>query len=505
MTGEAAALRQMLAGLAGSETKEADLLFLQLEPDVARLLELCAIPHTFDPVLVGVLDPSATAELIDAFIVEISLLPTVTALKDCFLLHDVIREQMFLRWLAPERRAIFSDASRRLAKHFASAHPQDSAQAEAYRPIIVFHGVGADFDRGFKAFQELYREYREASRYSACEVLVRMVGEYRSVMTSLQVAWLTYYEAESASDGRNPQRALALLQQLRQHQELPVDLAIRVLVHMSAALREMRQSHRAATSAREALDLTSSDKGRHLRYLARQELGLIARDQGEVEVAEYNLRKAARLALANGDCLSVARAYNSLGTVMQKIAPRKAIEFFQASVSNLLTADNNVRLAQVYNNLGTAYANVGDWENARSSYERSLEIKRAGADLHGQALTLLNMSRVYQTQRKDFAARNALTESATLFEATQNPASAAAARRELARIMWNSGSRNEAADEACAAVTLFQRANLSKSARGLEREFKRRFNRGRRLFLSIISIIVLGIIVSVILVHFFML
>ena len=137
MSDDAAALRQMLAGLAESESKEADLLLLQLEPEVAQLLELCAIPHAFDRVLVKVVDPSAARPLVDAFMAEVSSLSAVTELKDSFVLHDVVREQMFRRWLAPERRATFSATSDRLAEHFAAVAPDDAARAEANRPIIV--------------------------------------------------------------------------------------------------------------------------------------------------------------------------------------------------------------------------------------------------------------------------------------------------------------------------------------------------------------------------------
>src|SRR6202040_3769191 len=120
-----------------------------------------------------------------------------------------------------------------------------------------------------------------------------------------------------------------------------------------------------------------------------------------------------------------------------------------------LTADA-VRRAQVLNNLGLAYANVGEWGKSLQSFEQSLEIKRAATDLYGQALSLLNVARVHRARQQPFAARNALTESAALFEAVHDPGSAAAARQELARVLRLAGETEQARREAVAALGLFQ-------------------------------------------------
>jgi hypothetical protein len=65
------------------------------------------------------------------------------------------------------------------------------------------------------------------------------------VLSPLQSAWLTYCEARTATDSRNPARAATLLTPLMDA-NLPVGLAVRVLVHLSAAYRETNP----ATAAR---------------------------------------------------------------------------------------------------------------------------------------------------------------------------------------------------------------------------------------------------------------
>ncbi len=226
------------------------------------------------------------------------------------------------------------------------------------------------------------------------------------MLSEHQRSWLTFYDAETAKDGYDLGRAVLLLTGLTR-QELEPALAIRAHVHLSAALRGLRRLEAANKKAQRALQLASaSPEGSALLHLVHQELGLIARDEGDVERASYHLRRTIELGTAVGDRLVVASAFNGLGTVLQKLDPRQAITVLEAGAARL--EGDAVRRAQVLNNLGLAYANVGDWARSQQSFERSLEIKRAAADLHGQALSLLNVARVYQTRQQPFAARNAL-------------------------------------------------------------------------------------------------
>jgi tetratricopeptide (TPR) repeat protein len=471
MSGDAAAnLQQILAGLAAAETQDADLVLMQLDPEPARLLDLCAIPHLFGLELVRVLDPQASPELIEAFMGEVQSLPSVRQLGDCFALHDTVRAQLFERWLQPSRRADFTTASARLAEHYEAASRSDGqGQAEAIEPVIMFHRIGVDLEAGFGFFKNLYSEYRESARYSACEGLVRLVAEYRPVLSDRQLSWLTFYEAETARDGHDLARALSLLTTLT-GQRLEPALAIRAHLHLSAALRSLRRLEAAGKQARRALQLASAHpEGRALLHLVHQEIGLIARDEGDVEKASHHLRRTIELGTAVRDRLAVASAYNGLGTVLQKFDPRQAITVLEAGAARL--EGDVVRRAQVLNNLGLAYANVGDWAESQQSFERSLEIKRAAADLYGQALSLLNVARVHQARQQPFAARNALTESATLFETVRDSGSAATARRELARVLRTAGETERAREEAASAVRLFQQTGRSIEAQAVQREF----------------------------------
>jgi len=463
-------LRQILAELAGTETQDADLVLMQLDPQPAQLLELCAIPHLFDHDVVRVLDPRAPVDVVDSFMDEVQSLPSIRQIGDCFAIHDIVRGQLFERWLQPERHREFVEASRRLAEHYETAsHGGNQAQAEANEPAVMFHRMGVDLEDGFRVFQDLYRRYRESARYSACEGLVRLVAEYRPVLPDRLRAWLSFYEAETARDSRDLTRALSLLGELSRQDREPA-LALRAHLQLSAVLRALRRTEEASEAATRALQIASAAAdGAASLHLVHQELGLIARDKGDVEEASQHLRLAIELGTAAEDRLMIASAYNSLGTVLQKFDPKEAITVLESGAAQL--AADALRHAQVLNNLGLAYANVGDWVKALQSFERSLEIKRASADLYGQAVTLLNVARVYQARAQQFAMRNALTESAALFETVRDPGSAAAARRDLARALRQAGESGEANSESVKAIALFQEAGRMAEAQALEREF----------------------------------
>jgi tetratricopeptide (TPR) repeat protein len=471
MTSDAtASLQRILVGLAGAETQDADLVLMQLDPQPARLLDLCAIPHLFDSELVRVLDPQASLELIEIFMGEVQSLPSVRQLGDSFALHDTVRSQLFERWLQPLRHTDFVTASLRLAEHYeGTSRSGGQAEAEANEPVVMFHRIGANLEAGFGSFQNLYRRYRESARYSACDGLVRLVAEYHPILSDQQRSWLTFYDAETARDVHDLERAVLLLTELTRQEPEPA-LAIRVHVNLSAVLRGLRRLEAAREQARLALQLASAyPEGGALAHLAHQELGLIARDEGDVEKAGHHLRLALELGTATGDRLVVASAYNGLGTVLQKFDPRQAIMVLESGAAQL--EGDALRRAQVLNNLGLAYANVGDWAKSQQSFQWSLEIKRAAADLYGQALTLLNVARVYQARRQPFAARNALIESATLFETVRDSGSAAAARRELARVLRLAGEAEQAMHEAATAVRLFEQTGRGADAQALRWEF----------------------------------
>lgn len=466
----AEALRQILADLARPGREDADLLLMQLQPKSAGLLERCAIPHLFDEEILRVLAPTLPAEAIDAFLEEIGTLPAIRQVGDCLALHDIVRGQIFARWLAPERRTEFAAISDRLVAHFEIEAIAPEA-AESTELALLFHRIGSDPDAGFRALEDTYRSWRETARYGAAAALVRLAGEYRKLLTPDQLAWLSFYEAEVAFDGRDLAGATGRLTEMAAG-PLATPLAIRAALLLSNVLRQEGRAAAALPHARRALDLALTPEGGSLLHRVHLELGAIAREQGEVDDAIRELRWAVEAAKAAGDRLALASAYNSLGTLLGRSEPRAAIDSMEAAAALLTKEGDAARRAQLLNNLGIAYGNAGEWDKARGVLEESLAIKRRASELHGLALTLLNLARVFSAKGERIAARNALAEAAKHFEATRDARHAAAARTELARVLLReSGEPDEARREAGNAARLLEAAGRADDARAVQVEF----------------------------------
>jgi tetratricopeptide (TPR) repeat protein len=470
MTDFTARFQQLVSDLTTSDSQEADLLLLQLPPSMARLVRLCAIPHLFDASVLRVLEPALALESASETMEEFRALPAINPVANCLALHDVVRRQLFLQWLAPESREEFQAVSSRLAIHF-QAGPVDDAAGTTVEFSHIFHLVGADFDEGFRDFQRTYAERRDRSRFSDCAALVRLLREYEPVLPPHQLSWLKYYEAEIADDNRDWAQAVQRLDQLLQ-QDIPDAVRCQALLRSGSLLRRMKRLDDAVSRCRQCLALLARRPDSDLpARLVHHELGIIARDGGNFDEAKTELESALELANREGDRIDVAMAYNSLGTLLLQAAPQDAVAALKKCMERLYPGQDSVKIAQVLNNLAIAYANAGDWSHSESHYVQSLTIKREAGDLHGLASTLLNVARVYRKQQKSHDARNALLESAVLFERTKDAAMAARVHRELARLARTDGVAAEADRHAAQALELFVQSSDDAEAAATRLEF----------------------------------
>jgi tetratricopeptide (TPR) repeat protein len=477
---------------------ESGLLLLRLSDESAHRIRLCAIPHTFDAEILRVLEPTLAPAAADAFLEECREHPEIVQLADCLALHDVIRDQLFREWLTPARRAEFAGASRRLAEHYrmaVGASPPAAVRERAY----IFHLLGADLDEGFREFQHVYQERRDQSRFSECESLVRLLREYLSVLGPLQCAWMRYYEAEIADDNRQYAQAAERLEALLR-EGIPDEVRCMALLRLGSLRRRMGQFELAERHCRECLELSARiATSRPPARLVHNELGIVARDRGNFSEARRELELALELAKIDGDRADLALAYNSYGLLLLKPEPREAIAPLDACFKLLDPQQDGVRIAQVLNNLGLAHADLGEWNESANYYSRSLDIKRAAGDLHGLALTLLNIARVHRALNELAKAREALTESAALFERLNEPLQAARAHRELARLALTAGGSEDVAAHGRRALELFTAAGNAPEAALTRKEFRLDGARKSRRIVWIVLVIVVVILVASIL------
>jgi tetratricopeptide (TPR) repeat protein len=482
MTDIVSDFQSLIDRLSSSSSKESDLLLLQLDPISAHRIRLCAIPHTFDAAVLRLLDLSLDASTADEAMREYQSLAAVVQLPNSLALHDVIREQLFQQWLLPERRDEFSSVSRRLAQYYEPDQSTTAVERAAKENGFVFHMYGADPDEGFKCFQLLYAKRREQLNTSGCAILVRLLREYDTSLSSTHSGWLTFYEAEIASDSRDWLRAQNLLNNLLAKDIAP-NLRSMALLRLGSVLRQSGHFKDAEAACLQALKLIDGSLSVHMDggaslHLVHYQLGLIARDQGDVERARKFLEDAVRLAKAARIQTDVVAASNSLGTLLLRDSPREAIRIFTECVNLLSPLRDGVRIAQIMNNLAIAHANAGEWDQSESYYQKSLDIKRADADYHGQASTLFNMARLYKSLNKLRQAHDAISEAAALFEKVHDIKSSALAYRELAR-MDRASRSGPAKDNAIKALTYYKDSGQTREYETTMREFSDLLGRRR--------------------------
>jgi tetratricopeptide (TPR) repeat protein len=463
-------LQELIGGLSSSQSQESDLMLMQLDGENAHRLRLCAIPHAFDQDVLRVLDSQLGADQAKQTLEEFQKLPAVTPLGDCLTLHDVVRQQLFAQWLAPERREEFSAVSARLADHYRPRANDSAIEVANKQPSWLFHLLGADPEQGFSEFQSIYRARRDQGRFSECESLVRLLREYASALGPDKHDWFTYYQAEVADNNRNWTGALEYLEPLLAR-NLPSEFRSLVLLRTGSVLRRLGRLDQARARCLEALEISDRLEPGAARHLIHHELGLIARDNNDFEGARTELERAIDLAKAASSPRDVVIAYNSLGTLLLKPAPRDAAKLFRECLSLLDPEKDKLRIAQVLNNLGLASADIQEWQAGEEYYIRSLQIKREAGDLYGEASTLLNVSRVYRAEQKWDEARGALMTSAKLFEDVHDVVNAGRVLRELARLTRFLKADSATTHYANRAVECFRRADREAEAQDVLREF----------------------------------
>lgn len=491
-------LQELIGELASSQSRESDLLLLQLDEENGRRLRLCAIPHSFDAATLQVLDPSLSRQDAEFTLEQFQTLPAVAQSGDCLVLHDVARQELFSQWLSPEHRQEFAAASARLVTFYQPDEHDSPVEAAIRQTSRLFHLLGADPEAGLREFQIAYQSRRSQGRFGDCESLLRLLREYEPALEGEQRNWLDYYRAEVADDNRDLNAALAILDRLRRASPAPA-LRSMVLLRSASVLRRLERLPEAESCCREALHVLDGVERSPIRHLVHHELGLIARDHGDFEEARTQLTRAIELAKAASSRGDVVVAYNSLGTLLRKPEPREALNLFRECLDLLDPELDKLRMAQVLNNLGLASADLQEWQDSAGYFQRSLQIKREAHDPAGEASTLLNVSRVYRAEQRWEDARSALMTSAKLFEDVRDPIRAAQALRELARLMYSRGRTDAAAHYAAGATECLRRAGREADARLIEQEFApRRSSRrwllvGTAVILAVALVIVLAI------------
>lgn len=411
-----------------------DLFLLTMAPERARILRVAAIPHELDRGILALLCPEAGA---DAAYQTLGQLSFVLPASEKLVLHDDARAHLFKLWLEPEHLPEFQRLSALLAEHFRRiVESSQGTQRDRALNEQVFHVIGADHETGFYDLQDLLRERSRQYRLNDCTALIRLAHEYDPILDPEQRQVLAYQQARSAVDLRDFDRALELLKALLNDPYVSFENAIRAR-QLVAAIHTERHDFRAAQLELEAAlqQARSEPEGARLIPGLLHDLGCAHRDQGNSQKAEANLEECIERARKLQDRAMVALAYNSLGTVWQRLGDiRKAIALYNQSLEALPEEGESFRRAQVYNNLATAFSEERDWPASEEWLKLSLEIKRAAGDTKGQAIALSNLVAVYRNLQDVPRALRVAGEAIALFDSVRATKLASEVRANLERL-----------------------------------------------------------------------
>jgi tetratricopeptide (TPR) repeat protein len=485
-----------------------ELLLAALPIDERRLLRLCAIPHTFSPPLLPVLDPRLSETEAPVKCADLAKLAIVRQIADRFALHDDARTYLFRGWL--ERASSeFAEVSGRLAGYFRSRVEQlgsDSAGAEEARLRTVFHLIGADERQGIAEFERTARQLRYRLQWAVLERLFGLVDEYALVLSPTSRAIIQYHRGKLAADLRQWEVAKTQFRDLLTCDAAASDIRLRSQIRLGmveAARRDWDAAIENFELALRALEQTTSS-ARDRQVLVAQvllDLGSAWREKHDYSRAKDSIERGLQLVQARPDVYIQANAYNSRGRLHADLDEREqAIADYRRSLELLEQAGDTLREADVLNNIGVEYLKSTTWEESRRFFERSLRIKREAEDAAGQARVLNNLARLERRAQAQARAIELLGQAARLFEEVHDYFSAAVAMRNLARCHRtanNTGAFTEALGQA---RKLFEQAGATQDMANIDAELKGlKWPRGCTISLAIalglFVLLIIGIVI----------
>jgi len=124
-------------------------------------------------------------------------------------------------------------------------------------------------------------------------------------------------------------------------------------------------------------------------YLA---LGLTTKALGNYDRALDYMEKSADSSANEGDLVTMARTYNSIGSLYGEMGDEeKALDYYRKALSTSDRVGDMWNISGAYNNIGTTFATSGNTEKAVRYYEKALKIAKKIGELRGAALLYNNL------------------------------------------------------------------------------------------------------------------
>lgn len=145
-----------------------------------------------------------------------------------------------------------------------------------------------------------------------------------------------------------------------------------------------------------ALDISTSINENQLMAKTHYEIARGYLELGNHNKSLFHLNQCLKLNDVNENQGLTSKAHNYLGInyYQLKLYDKAIEEYSRARDYAVGLADYDKKLAIAFNNIGEVYVEKGDYEKARSHYEKALALKREYGDLELLAGTLINLGKL---------------------------------------------------------------------------------------------------------------
>ena len=462
------------------EGLDIELLLKLTSADNAKSLRLCAIPHSFTPDIISVLQPELDQRQAVQRCEQLGEFSVVFCDQDSWYLHEQVRRKLFQQWLRTDNHHDFTEANLRLSEYFQlpKGYPGQGVQDEQQNIANkhMFHLLGHSQHQGFSLFESLFKQARTQLRFAQCQSLIQLVHEYDEALEPGMRLWLSYHEGRLAMDLRQWELAESFFKSILIHHPsaLPVDLRAKTTLRLGAVYQQLQQYSQARDHYQQALNISNDNNASALIQLKPniiRHLGLVARAQGQSKLAEEYLRQSIDAATTLNDVKQLAIAYNSLGEIHRLRGDADAAcDAFQQSLQSLDQQNNEFSKAPVYNNLGNACAGLLQWQRSEMCFQKSLEIKQKAGDSLGKAIAMNNLARVAIAQGKESIALDHYSQAIELLKGLRAPQQLAITTVNRARLYRRLQDTARAQSGYQQAIDIYKSQDKEEMARGINLE-----------------------------------
>ncbi len=158
---------------------------------------------------------------------------------------------------------------------------------------------------------------------------------------------------------------------------------------------------------------------------------------------------------SNADSQQKVLLYDSVSRLYWRTNPDSSLYYAELALKYAQKTRNDLSIAEAYNALGNAYAEMGKNDEALDNYKKSLSLRKAGGDMLKVSHSLNNISLIYIDQKKYSEAINAYKEGAAICNELNQYSEEAFMQMGIAQTYNTINNKTSALEYAIKAASLF--------------------------------------------------